>query len=131
MADPDGKAITVSYSGLAMVWCIARYAVLMLEIVKANRGAVGGRVDIAKGDAELRGLLEYAETLRQADLPWPSGLTPPDIAAGDQAEINNVFFGAVDWILLHEVGHVHLGHTRWPVNRRSDSSPPERRRHSC
>jgi hypothetical protein len=110
MADPDGKAITVSYSGLAMVWCMARYAVLMLDIVKANRGAVGGPVDIGGEMQKLNGLLEYAEALRQADLPWPSGLTPPDIAASDQAEINNVFFGAIAWILLHEVGHVHRQH---------------------
>ncbi|MGY0575926.1 hypothetical protein ACTGJ9_036915 [Bradyrhizobium sp. RDM12] len=48
MADPDGKAIMVSYSGLAMVWCMARYAVLLLDIVKANRGAVGGPVDIGR-----------------------------------------------------------------------------------
>ena len=110
MADPIGKAITVSYSGLAMVWCMARYAVLLFEIVKANRGAVGGPVDIANEMQKLSGLLEYAEELRQKDLPWPSRLTPPDVAAGDQAEINNVFFGAVAWILLHEVGHVHRQH---------------------
>ncbi|MGY0575925.1 phage exclusion protein Lit family protein [Bradyrhizobium sp. RDM12] len=55
-------------------------------------------------------MLEYAEALRQADLPWPSALRPPDVAAGDQRDINNVFFGAVAWILLHEVGHVHRQH---------------------
>lgn len=110
MADPVGKAIMVSYSGLAMVWCMARYAVLVLDIIKAARGVIEGPVDIGSEMRKLRGLLEYAETLRQADLPWPSGLTPPDIAASDQAEINNVFFGAVAWILLHEVGHVYLQH---------------------
>lgn len=30
--------------------------------------------------------------------------------ARSQAKINNVFLGAVAWILLHEVGHVHRQH---------------------
>ncbi|WLA64940.1 phage exclusion protein Lit family protein [Bradyrhizobium diazoefficiens] len=110
MADPDGKAITVSYSGLAMVWCMARFAILLRDVVKANRGAVEGPVDIGREMQTLRGYLEYAEALRQADLPWPNELMPPDIASVDQAEINNIFFGAVAWILLHEVGHVHRQH---------------------
>src|SRR5437879_2827193 len=57
MADPDGKAITVSYSGLAMVWCMARFAIFMLDVVKASRGGVEGPVDIGREMHKLRGYL--------------------------------------------------------------------------
>jgi hypothetical protein len=42
VARPDKHAISVSYSGLAMVWCIALYGVFMLDVVKANRETANG-----------------------------------------------------------------------------------------
>src|SRR5207247_3773059 len=61
--------------------------------------------------AKLSGYLDYATELRQVDNPWPGHLMPPKIDSSEEViqEINNVFFGAVAWILLHEAGHVHLG----------------------
>jgi Peptidase U49 len=112
VARPDKQAISVSYSGLAMVWCIALYGVFMLDVVKANRETADGPANIGRGMAKLRGYLDYATALRQVDRPWPGDLMPPEVDSSLEVvkEINNVFFGAVAWILLHEVGHVHLGH---------------------
>jgi hypothetical protein len=112
VAHPDKHAVTVSYSGLAMVWCIALYGVFLLDVVKANRETAGGPVNIGIGMAKLRGYLDYATELRQVDNPWPGHLMAPEVDSSLEViqEINNVFFGAVAWILLHEAGHVHLGH---------------------
>lgn len=112
MADPDSRTVSVSYSGLAMVWCIALFGVYLLDVVKANRGVTGGPVNIGREMQKLRGYLDYANKLRQVDVPWPDDLTSPDVNSGLEVirEINDVFFGAVAWILLHEIGHVHLGH---------------------
>jgi len=109
---PDKKSITVSYSGLAMVWCIALYGVFMLDFVKTNREAAGGPTNIGREMAKLRGYLDYATALRQVDRPWPDDLMAPEVDSNLEVikEINNVFFGAVAWILLHEVGHVYLDH---------------------
>ncbi|MGY4608607.1 hypothetical protein ACVW16_007019 [Bradyrhizobium sp. USDA 4474] len=112
LANPDDRSIAVSYSGLAMVWCMALFGVFLLDVVKANRGSTEGPVNIGREMEKLRGYLDYAGKLRQVDIPWPDDLMPPDVNSGLQVvrEINNVFFGAVAWILLHEVGHVYLGH---------------------
>lgn len=112
LANPENRSIAVSYSGLAMVWCMAVFGVFLLDVVKANRGAVEGPVNIGRAMHKLRGYLVYADKLRQVDAPWPDDLTCPDVNSGHEViqEINNVFLGAVAWILLHEVGHVHRQH---------------------
>jgi len=94
-----------------MVWCMAVFGVFLLDVVKANRGVVEGPVNIGREMQKLRGYLVYANKLRQVDIPWPDDLMPPDVNSSHEViqEINNVFLGAVAWILLHEVD-VHRQH---------------------
>jgi hypothetical protein len=44
--------------------------------------------------------------------PWPAALPRPAREPGDEDRrvANELFLGAMGWIILHEVGHVHLGH---------------------
>ncbi|MCA1411700.1 hypothetical protein I6F30_11185 [Bradyrhizobium sp. NBAIM20] len=111
LANPENRSIAVSYSGLAMVWCMAVFGVFLLDVVKANRGVVEGPVNIGREMQKLRGYLVYANKLRQVDIPWPDDLMPPDVNSSHEViqEINNVILGAVAWILLHEVD-VHRQH---------------------
>jgi hypothetical protein len=43
---------------------------------------------------------------------WPDDLPVPDLSKTNDPwnRINNVFFGAVGWIILHEIGHVYKDH---------------------
>jgi hypothetical protein len=109
---PEFRAISVSYSGLAMVWCIARYGVFMLDVVRSARGTIEGPTDIGQAWSELKGYLEYATALRQEDRAWPNKLERPRLDTGNRVieETNDMFFGAVGWILLHEIAHVKSNH---------------------
>jgi hypothetical protein len=46
------------------------------------------------------------------DKPWPIDLPRPERYPGDEDRrvANELFLGAMGWIILHEVGHVYLGH---------------------
>ena len=54
--------------------------------------------------------LDYARALFRENRNWPSDLPYPDPNAAfatTEGRVNNLFFGALSWILLHEVAHVH------------------------
>jgi hypothetical protein len=87
---PEIHTIKITYSGLAMVWCIALYAVFMLDVVRLNRGKAEGPADIGAAMAKLKGYLDYATALRQKDLAWPNDLKPPELDSEIEAfkEIN-------------------------------------------
>jgi hypothetical protein len=54
----------------------------------------------------------YARALFHSDLPWPSNLSMPQADAPlstSDGRIINICLGALSWIMLHEIGHVHRG----------------------
>lgn len=113
MADPPSKTITVQYSGLAAVWCVACYSVFLFDLLSElhRQNLAGQTIDIRPQMELLKPQLEYAEILRLQDTDWPDHLPTPKCNAGDPWDrINNVFFGAIAFILLHEIGHVSLRH---------------------
>ena len=115
VADTD-KAIYLSYAGLASLWCIAFAAVNIADIISGKQrehGADGpSGVNIGEEYA-IRNVPEhiaYAKALFRADKDWPSEFGIPDAEADIcrlGGRVNNVFFGALSWILLHEIAHVH------------------------
>jgi hypothetical protein len=113
-SDPPTKTITVTYSGLAMVWCIAYTSVSLYDVVVTlyRHDPSGGLRDIREAFAKLSRHLAYANRLRTEDADWPADLLWPEIGitADPWDRINNVFFGAVSWLLLHEIAHVALNH---------------------
>lgn len=115
-AIPEDKAIYLSYAGLASLWCIAHAAFHIADIAsRAQRAAKQPsqtEIDIGAEFAARRisEYLTYAEALLRIDRDWPASLPPPETNPSfDTAEgrVNNVFFGALSWILLHEIAHVH------------------------
>ncbi len=117
-AIPQDKAIYLSYAGLASLWCVAHAAFHIADIASRDQRAAKqpGQTEIDIGAKlaarRISDYLAYATVLFRADRDWPIELPPPEInpsfdTAGGR--VNNVFFGALSWILLHEIAHVHHG----------------------
>ncbi|RNJ48048.1 phage exclusion protein Lit family protein [Methylocystis hirsuta] len=146
----DRREIVVTFAALLGLWAVARAAMIAgVEAIAASRA---DRRILDSGPnspmAEALALIAAAEALiRDPCAAWPDGLPHPDAAApegSDDWRVNNVFLGAVGWICLHEVAHIHLGHepdttdalrrrqeneadswaTRWVLDR----APPDLRR---
>jgi hypothetical protein len=113
-AFPNDQRIELSYTGLAMVWCIAVYAGLALDIVREARGRLVGPIDVRNLFGGARRYLKYATELRTLERDWPRGLYVPRLNRLGQPfqTIDGLFFGAVSWLLLHEIAHVHFQHPR-------------------
>lgn len=115
-AKPTSKVIEVNYAALASLWAIAKAAWLIArEGVAANRA---GETELPTGPgtpvSEARNLVDTARKLiSNAGARWPTDLATPNPDAEDNTEdsfLNNVFLGAVGWVILHEIAHIHLGH---------------------
>ena len=115
----DQKTVYVTWAGLASLWCVAyvAYAVMQMGPQASRTPAVKGASGVDFGqqwhELNLHGYVDYAQRLVREDQSWPVGLEVPDAqapAASHSGTINNLFFGALSWILLHEIGHVHHDH---------------------
>jgi hypothetical protein len=120
-AVPADKAVYLSYAGLASLWCIAHAAFHVADIAsrrqRANKQHGQTKIDIAADAAALKiaEYITYAKALFRADRDWPANLLPPQTEASfdtPEGRVNNVFYGALSWILLHEIAHVHHGHEK-------------------
>ncbi len=117
-ADPPERAIYLSYAGLASLWCLAYAAFHVMDIAsraqRASKTPSQTEIDIGKELASLHiaAYVVYAEALFHSDQNWPENLSRPrtDIAFDSpEGRVNNVFFGALSWMILHEIAHVHHG----------------------
>ncbi|WP_300973515.1 phage exclusion protein Lit family protein [Sphingomonas sp. LHG3406-1] len=115
----DQKSVYVTWAGLASLWCVAYVAYSVMQMGSLSSRAPEAKsvtgVDFANQwhDLNLQGYVDYAKRLVREDRSWPPGLGVPDAQASPtshEGKINNLFFGALSWILLHEIGHVHHGH---------------------
>lgn len=112
------KTIYATWAGLGSLWCVAYVAFCAMQLGStASRDTVtkeAASVDFGKQwhDLNLQGYVDYARRLVHKDENWPVGLELPGIRASGSFEgtVNNLFFGALSWILLHEIGHVHHEH---------------------
>ena len=111
------RAIYLSFAGLASLWCLAftSYCVMDLASRAARNPEIKDeQIDFGAcwGRLNLNAYLEYARRLIHADELWPEQLCGPDVAAhldSVEGRVNNLFFGALSWIFLHEIAHVHHG----------------------
>lgn len=117
-AIPADKAIYLTGAGQASLWCLSYVAFHVMDFASRLQRAVDydkdACMDIGQYFAALHlgEYIAFARSLVHADLPWPSNLkTPANAPSEDSLEwrINNVYLGALSWILLHEIGHVHHG----------------------
>jgi hypothetical protein len=117
-AIPDDKAIYLTGAGQASLWCLAYVAFHVMDFASRSQRALDydrhAHIDIGQYFAALHlgECIAFARSLFHSDRPWPSNLeTPTNAPPEDSIEwrINNVYLGALSWILLHEIGHVHHG----------------------
>lgn len=115
-AIPSKAIIILPYSGLASLWCIAYAAFHITDIAsRAQRQTdfnSAQHIDIGKEFKQLNidGYVDFSKKLFLADSSWPSSLVQPNSSAAlstDEGKINNTFFGALSWIMLHEIAHVY------------------------
>jgi Peptidase U49 len=117
-AIPVDKAIYLTGAGQASLWCLAYVAFHVMDIASRCQRVVDydkqPHIDISQYFAALH-LGEYvafSRALFHADLPWPNNLEVPTEAPPEDSvagRINNIYLGALSWIFLHEIGHVHHG----------------------
>jgi Peptidase U49 len=117
-AIPSENAIYLSSAGLASLWCLAFAAYHVMDIAsrlqRTPKIAGQTQIDITEQCEKLRIAehLKYAEDLFRADQSWPCELSSPQSTANfssAEGRVNNVFFGALSWIMLHEIAHIHRG----------------------
>lgn len=115
----NDKAIYLSFAGLASLWCVAFTGYCVMDITsRAARDLEfkGKQIDFGACWAQLNlsGYVDYAKRLFHSDENWPEGLCRPIFDAdleSVEGRVNNLFFGALSWIQLHEIAHVHHGHS--------------------
>lgn len=125
----DGKArfvampgedahIRVSAAGLASLWCLAYVAFAFMDIASRTAASPAGRaVDqlVVFTSPAYGDLVAFARRLFGADEAWPDNLRLPVFGAAPgtpDGRANNLFLAATSWVLLHEIGHLSLGHSR-------------------
>lgn len=117
-AIPEDKAIYLTGAGQASLWCLSYVAFHVMDFASRIQRAVDydkdACIDIGQYFAALHlgEYIAFARSLVHADRPWPSILKVPTNAPSEESiewRINNVYLGALSWILLHEIGHVHHG----------------------
>ncbi|MGO8126402.1 hypothetical protein GR211_05095 [Rhizobium leguminosarum] len=118
-ARPEEAAVDVSFAGMASLWCLSYAAFHIFDVgCRAQRTLKlpgPATVDVGKEfhELQLQNYIGFARELFKANLNWRPDIQMPVANAGFDTPdglINNVFFGALSWIILHEIGHVHYNH---------------------
>lgn len=117
----EHKAIYLSYSGLASLWCVAFTAFCVMDLMsRAVRDAKPEVKQIDFGecwrDLKLGSYVAFARRLVRQDEDWPDDLVGPDSEACEdstEGRVNNLFFGALSWVMLHEIAHIHHGDSKY------------------
>lgn len=117
----EDRKIYLSYAGLASLWCLSYAGFHTMDVASRlsadSRMASVSSIDLGQMWAGMRlvDYVNYARRLCAQDEQWPAGLTLPDPTADFDSEAgrtNNLFFGALSWIILHEIGHLYFTHPR-------------------
>ena len=114
-AVPGERTVYMSYAGLAGLWCVAYSVFHIMDIASQHREELGENLDISHeyNGRKINQHIALARRLIRNVESWPEGLIVPNAQADPasiEGRINNLFFGALSWILLHEIGHVHRNH---------------------
>jgi hypothetical protein len=126
-AYPCEARIAATYAGLASLWClsyVAFHVSHVASIYQREPRKSGTHIDIGEYYAKIQvnAHLDYASSLFRVDSEWPDNIKSPDVCAEfktPEGRVNNLFFGALSWVILHEIGHIHLKHEKdIPVEQR-------------
>ena len=114
---PD-RTVYISYAGLASLWCLTFAAFHTMDAASGIRQQAepGETIDFGPHwrDLQLARYVDYARCLAHSDASWPDGLElPAPLAPLDSfnGRLNNLCFGALAWLMLHELAHIRHLHT--------------------
>lgn len=116
------STIYLSYAGLASLWCLSYAGFHIMDIAsqknRLNKAQASEFIDIGNYCATLRlnDYISYSRSLFHSNCDWPDSLSLPSNAPSFNSadgRINNTFFGALSWIILHEIAHVHNNDERF------------------
>lgn len=120
-AIPADAVVAASASGLASLWCLCYAAYHLVDtasrLQRGKNDPDAPAFDIG-GDCNAMRLGEYlgfARSLFHGEQEWPRHLVTPDTGMSldsEEGRVNNLFYGSLAWILLHEIGHVHHKHEK-------------------
>lgn len=120
-AIPEDATIILSYSGLASLWCLAYAGFHIMDsasrLQREKKDVDQKNINIGEEYSQLclDEYLAYSRLLCRQNSPWPSSLSKPICspkANSSDDRVNNIFFGALSWIMLHEIAHVHHHHEK-------------------
>lgn len=115
-AVPEDREVILKYSGLASLWCTTYAAIHIMDLASRRRRESSSNecnaIDLSVGLGQLRVLehMNYAKALFDRDKPWPNLLSIPNTEADSESlegKINELFLGALSWIIFHEIGHIN------------------------
>ena len=111
------REIRISFAGLGSLWCLAFVAYQLVDLIDAETPTGHSTcqpLDLTSGwrERNLAGYVLYASRLMHCADPWPEDLSQPVAGAPQDSvdgRLNNLFYAALAWILLHEFAHIHHG----------------------
>ncbi|MDT8854776.1 phage exclusion protein Lit family protein [Paracoccaceae bacterium Fryx2] len=111
----EDPKLAASYWALLSLWATAKYAVLIGDAVAVTLLSGETTLSSAPGsayDTALKYLQLARDLTKNRHHPFPANLAVPNASptAAEDLRVNNLFYGAVGWVLLHEIGHIHLSH---------------------
>lgn len=113
--EAKSPTLAASYWALLSLWATAKFAVLIGDAVAVALLSGETTLSSEPGGAyhTASKYLQLARDLtRNRHHPFPADLSVPNASptAAEEVRVNNLFYGAVGWVLLHEIGHIHLSH---------------------
>ncbi len=115
-ANLEKGSIEARFAALLSLWATAHACLDLADQAARARESGQTRLSTTENPTVQRAyrLLAVAKSLiADYSHAWPDELPVPDVGAAagtPAASINNLFLGATAWALLHEVGHLKLGH---------------------
>jgi hypothetical protein len=120
---PPNGPVRITWAGIGSLWACAQGAVLLARRMSDGKRRKDKKLYLAD-DSELKtglNLFELCQRLCRMDFPstgpkantWVDWAPRPEIspAREDSRMGNTIFFGALDWIMRHEIAHVTLQHS--------------------
>ena len=119
---PPSGPVRITWAGIASLWCCCQAAARMARRMFEGKRRGMQRLEVADDPAIRAGLNLFVlcQRLCRTDFPqeaaddgtWVDWAPRPEVSPTDPDSIvgNNFFYGALGWIMRHEIAHITLQH---------------------
>lgn len=117
-AFPKSKQVISPVVGMETLWCVGHFAFVLNQEMSHDSKLGIYQFDSAanarrRGAADLLNCAYDCVRGGRQHFTWPNSLPQPSaspVRASDEHVANELFLISLAWILLHEIGHLSLGH---------------------